>query len=67
MDFPISVRDTGKHRYIFVIMLQILFPYLNGFIVLIDGLVTVGQAEKGVVVSRIMIQTALVIDGRVAA
>jgi hypothetical protein len=67
MNFTVGIRHPCKHRYVFIIMEQILFPYFDSFIILINRLVTVGQAEKGVVVSRIMIQTALLIDGRLAA
>jgi hypothetical protein len=67
MYLAVSVRHTGKHRDIFVIMQKVLFPYFNGFMVLIDRFVTIGQAEQGVIIPRIVFQAALIVNSRIAA
>jgi hypothetical protein len=67
MDFTVSVRYSGKDGNIFIIVQQVLFPYLNSLVVLVEGLIAVSQSKKGIVISRIMIQTAFVENSRLTA
>jgi hypothetical protein len=60
-DLPVGIRYTGKDRNVFIIVEQILFPDFNRLVILIQRLVTVGESEKGVIVSGMVVEAAPVV------
>jgi hypothetical protein len=62
----VRIGDAREHRNVFIIVKKVLFPYLDRLLVLIQRLIAIGEAEKGVIVPGMVDEAFLIMVHRLA-